>query len=105
MCGCLSCTPYWGPRNMPRLGIEPVACWFTGWHSIHRATPAKAVLRFFINKQTNRYYLLQKYQKYKKEPYVHLEIVGPTLLRESELNVMHQSGLIREAVPHSSLVR
>ena len=46
MCGCLSRAPYWGsglhPRHVPWLGIEPVTLWFTGWHSIHWATPARA---------------------------------------------------------------
>ena len=47
MCGCLWCVPYWGPgpqpRHVPWLGIEPVTLWFTGWCSIHWATPARAV--------------------------------------------------------------
>ena len=46
MCGCLSHTPYWGPglqpRHVPWLEIEPATLWFTGQHSIHWATPAKA---------------------------------------------------------------
>ena len=46
MCGCLSCTPYWRPglqpRHVPWLGIEPATLWFTGWLSIHWATPARA---------------------------------------------------------------
>ena len=53
MCGCLSHAPYWGPgpkpRHVPWLGIEPVTLWFTGWHSIHRATPARAKWCFFKN--------------------------------------------------------
>ena len=32
MCGCLSCTPYWGPgpqpRHVPWLGIKPATLWF-----------------------------------------------------------------------------
>ena len=43
--GCLSCASYWGPgrqpRHVPWLGIEPVTFWFTGWCSIHWATPAR----------------------------------------------------------------
>ena len=39
--------PYWGPgpqpRHVPWLGIEPVTLCFTGWHSIHWATPARAL--------------------------------------------------------------
>ena len=39
VCGCLSCAPYWGPglqpRHVPRLGIEPVTLWFTGWCTVH----------------------------------------------------------------------
>ena len=46
VCSCLLCTPYWGPgpqpRHVPWLGIEPVTLWFTGWHSIHWATPIRA---------------------------------------------------------------
>ena len=37
MCGCLSCSPHWGPglqpRHVPWLEIEPVTLWFTGQHS------------------------------------------------------------------------
>ena len=33
MCGCLLCTPYWGPglqpRHVPWLGIEPATLWFS----------------------------------------------------------------------------
>ena len=29
MCGCYSCTLYWGLRHVPWLGIEPVTLWFT----------------------------------------------------------------------------
>ena len=46
MCGCLLCTPHWGPgpqpRHVPWPGIKPVTLWFTGQHSIHWATPARA---------------------------------------------------------------
>ena len=46
MCGCLLHSPNRGPglqpSHVPRLGIEPVTIWFTGWHSIHWATPARA---------------------------------------------------------------
>ena len=39
MCGCLSCTPYWGPdpqpRHVPYVGIKPATLWFEGQHSIH----------------------------------------------------------------------
>ena len=45
MCGCLLCTPYWGPGPQPRqvlwLGVEPANLWFEGWHSVHWATPAR----------------------------------------------------------------
>ena len=51
MCSCLSCTPYQGPGRKPRhvtwLGIEPATLWFTGWHLIHWATPARA--KIFYN--------------------------------------------------------
>ena len=50
--GCLSHTPSWGPglhpRCVPWLGTEPVTFWFTGWHAIHWATPARA-LPIFIH--------------------------------------------------------
>ena len=43
MCGCLSCAPCWGlsPRHVPWLGIKLATLCFTGWHSIHWATPAR----------------------------------------------------------------
>ena len=48
MCGCLLCTPYWGPgpqsRHVHWLGIEPETLWFTDWHWIHWGTPARAQL-------------------------------------------------------------
>ena len=48
MCGCLLRAPYWGsglqPRPVPWLGIEPAVLWFTGWHSVHWATAARAKL-------------------------------------------------------------
>ena len=44
--GCLLHAPYWGPglkpRHVPWLGIELVTFRFTGWHSVHWATPARA---------------------------------------------------------------
>ena len=46
VCSCLSCTPYWRPglqpKYVPWLGIELATLWFTGRHSIHWATPARA---------------------------------------------------------------
>ena len=50
MCGRLSHTPNWGPglqpRHVPWLGIELATLWFTGWCSIHWATPARADFYF-----------------------------------------------------------
>ena len=47
MCGCFSHTPNWGPglqlRHVPWLGIKPATLWSAGQHSIHWATPARAV--------------------------------------------------------------
>ena len=47
MCGWLSCAPNWGPgpqpRHVPWLGVEPVTLWFAGQHSVHWATPARAI--------------------------------------------------------------
>ena len=37
------------PRQVPWLGIEPVTLWFTGWRSIHWATPARAWFVFFLH--------------------------------------------------------
>ena len=41
------CAPYWGPgpqpRHVPWLGIKPATLRFTGWHSIHWITPARAI--------------------------------------------------------------
>ena len=52
MCGCLSSSPYRGPgpqpRHVPWLRIELATFWFAGWHSIHWATPAMAVLVFNV---------------------------------------------------------
>ena len=46
----LACPP-WGPglqpRHVPWQGIEPATFRFTGWHSIHWATPARAI-SFFL---------------------------------------------------------
>ena len=46
MCGCLSLAPYWGPgpqpRHAPWLVIKLATLWFTGWHSVHWVTPARA---------------------------------------------------------------
>ena len=51
MCGCLSHAPYWGPglqpTHVPWLGIKPATLWFSGQHSIHWATPARASLSIF----------------------------------------------------------
>ena len=52
MCGCRLHTLQWGPglqpMHVPWLGIEPVTVWFTGQHSVHWATPARANLCSFI---------------------------------------------------------
>ena len=52
MWDCFSLAPYWGPgpqpRHVPWLGIELVTLWFTGWCSIHWATPARAKCLYFI---------------------------------------------------------
>ena len=52
MCGCLLCALYWGPgpqpRHVPWLGIEPAIFWFKGRHSVHWATPARAILSIII---------------------------------------------------------
>ena len=46
MCGCPSCGSHWGPgpqpRHVPWLGIELATFWFSGQHSIHWPTPARA---------------------------------------------------------------
>ena len=55
MCGCLSCTSYWGPglqlRHVLWLGTEPATLWFRGQHSIHWATPARALFLFISHHQ------------------------------------------------------
>ena len=52
MCGCLLHAPYWGPglnpRHVPWLGIELATLGFAGQHSIHWATPARAIWLKFI---------------------------------------------------------
>ena len=35
-------------RYLPWLGIRPATLWFAGLHSIHWATPAKAIVRIFL---------------------------------------------------------
>ena len=51
MCGCLSHAPYPGPglqpRHVPWLGIKPTTLLFTCLHSVHWATPARALFHFF----------------------------------------------------------
>ena len=37
------------PRHVPWLGIEPTTLWFTGWHSIHWATPARDISYAILN--------------------------------------------------------
>ena len=50
ICGCLLHAPLLGTwpttRHVPWLGIESVTLWFTGWHSVHWTTPARAVYWF-----------------------------------------------------------
>ena len=45
--------PYWGlgpqPRHVLWLGIKLVTLWFTGWRSIHWATPARGSSLSFVN--------------------------------------------------------
>ena len=55
MCGCLSHTPPLGtwPKIQAKLGIEPTTLWFTGQHSIHQATPARAIQQFYLKKEEN----------------------------------------------------
>ena len=52
MCGCLSHAPLWVPspqlRHVPWLRIKPATFWFAGRHSIHWATPARALPYFFL---------------------------------------------------------
>ena len=59
MCGCLSCTPCWGPglqpKQVPWLGIKPETLWFTGPHSVHWATPARSS-SIFKNYETKEKY-------------------------------------------------
>ena len=47
---CLSHAPNWGPgpqpRHVPWPGIKPVTFQFTGQHSIHWITPARAIVLF-----------------------------------------------------------
>ena len=54
------------PRHVPWLGTEPATPWFTGWHSIHWATPATVFLSKFymyiVYGTTTLYNLLGKKQ-------------------------------------------
>ena len=51
VCDWLTHTPNWGlgppPRHVSWLGIEPATLWFTGQHSVHWATPARALGNYF----------------------------------------------------------
>ena len=51
MCGCLWHAPHWGPgpqpRHVPWLEFKSATLWFTGWHSIHWTTPARAKCLIF----------------------------------------------------------
>ena len=53
MCDCLPHTPHWGPslqpRHVPWPGIKPATLWFAGRHSVHWATPARALNSLFSN--------------------------------------------------------
>ena len=55
MCGCLLHTHHWVPgpqsRYVPWVGIKPATLWFTGWHSIHWTTPARAQVILIPNNQ------------------------------------------------------
>ena len=42
--GDLACNP----GMCPRLGIKPTTLWFTGWHRIHWASPARAKIGEFL---------------------------------------------------------
>ena len=51
MCGCLLHAPNQGPdlqpRHVPWLRVQLVTLWFTGWHSTHWATLARAKCLYF----------------------------------------------------------
>ena len=46
------------PKHVPWLGIEPVTLWFTGWLSIHWATPARAHCGIPLNCIFSQYFFL-----------------------------------------------
>ena len=52
VCGCLLCTPYWGPglqpRHEPQLGIQLGTLCFISQHSIYLATSARTKSIVFI---------------------------------------------------------
>ena len=60
MCCCLWCATNWGPGLQPRLvpwlGIKPVTLWFTGWNSVHWATPARTTYWLFSNMPLGLYW-------------------------------------------------
>ena len=60
MCGCLLSTLYWGhglqPKHVPWLGIQLTTLWFAGPHSIHWATPARALMRILKISSLNTVY-------------------------------------------------
>ena len=56
MCGCLPCGPHWGsspqPSCVPWLGIQAATLWSQP-HSIHWATPARAISFLFKTLQAH----------------------------------------------------
>ena len=98
MCSCLSCAPCWGPglqpRHVPRLGIELAMLWFTGQHSIHWATPARAgyvfyykfnyILSFLQELKSSKCGLIQRiYSSHcQKNPLFHSDESVPLISRE-----------------------
>ena len=86
MCGCLSCTPNWGPgpqpRHVPCLGIELATLWFTGWHW---ATPARALFKCFSS--FLKKYFRERWREGEKKREEHPYLAhNPTLFAEGELN-------------------
>ena len=85
MCGCSSGVPYWGPGHQPRhvpwLGIKPARLWFTGWYSIHWATPARA------EKNIIKYHIYFPYFKYFIDIFDKVEQITPGPQCVSSINI------------------
>ena len=74
------------PRHVPWLGIEPETLWFTGQHSIHWATPARAFCffnlfsKFFSSSLHSMLFCVSfKYMAYWLDNYIFYKVFSPSV--------------------------